>query len=190
VWDNDTLYLPYEVSDTQLNGSCFSSDALKVWDDDCVEWFIDTMNDGGGLSTPGAAYMHSDDFHGIVDILNIHYDSTGSADGTTHSEWNGDWESAVKVNGTVNSNQNRDGGYSVEVKIPWTSLNYLPIDDSVIGLSFSLADKDTSGHYYIMWPNLSSVAFPNASNWQKVLLSSETTSLPAITNPLNLPIRP
>lgn len=171
LWNSEALYLGIIVTDTQLNASVVSRDG-SVWEDDGVEWFIDTYNDGGGSNNPNAAYMRPDDYHGIVNILNAKYDSQGTVSGAPSGSWNGTWQSAVKINGTNNSNSDNDTGYSIEIKIPWTSIGYssAPNADISVGMSFAVNDKDASGIASFMFPNIVT-AFENASKWQSVMLS-------------------
>lgn len=171
LWNSTALYLGITVTDSQLNASAMTRDG-NVWADDSIEWFIDTYNDGGGSTNPNAPYMRSDDYQGIINILNTQYDSRGTSSGTPSSSWNGVWQSAVKVNGSVNSNSDTDSGYTIEVRIPWASIGYssAPPAESTIGLSIVVNDEDASSFAYIMWPDITA-SNQNASNWQKVMLS-------------------
>jgi hypothetical protein len=171
LWNSEALYLGINVTDSQLNASATTRDG-SVWSDDSVEWFIDTYNDGGGSTTPSSTFMRTDDYHGIVNILNTKYDSQGTTSGTPSSSWNGTWQSAVKMNGSNNNNSDSDTGYTIEIKIPWTSIGYssAPTTDTLVGLSFAVNDKDASGITSLMSPNITT-AFENASKWQSVMLS-------------------
>ncbi len=119
--DSEALYFGINVIDTQLNALATTRDG-SVWNDDSIEWFIDTLNDGGGSANLYSAYMLTDDYHGIVSLLNTQYDASGSSSGTPSGSWNGNWQASVKINGTNNNNTDSDNGYSLEVKIPWTSI--------------------------------------------------------------------
>jgi hypothetical protein len=172
LWDSQALYISFEVTDTQLEATETTRDG-NIWNEDAVEWFIDTQNNGGGSQTNGA-YMLPDDYHGIVNILNAQYDSRGSASGSPSSGWNGTWQSAVKINGTTNNPQDSDRGFSIEIKIPWSELGYPvhPADDTMVAMSFALDDKDGASFSAVMWPNITT-AFENASKWQQILLSGK-----------------
>jgi len=180
LWNSEALYLGVTVTDSQLNADITTRDG-SVWNEDSIEWFIDTYNDGGGSTTPNSSYMRTDDYHGIVNILNTKYDSQGTTSGTPVSSWNGAWQSAVKLNGTINNNSDSDTGYTIEIKIPWTSIGYssYPTSDTLVGLSFALNDKDASGIASLMSPNITT-AFENASKWQKVMLSGMLTTVDSI----------
>jgi hypothetical protein len=170
LWDAEALYFGIEVADTELNASVTTRDG-SVWSEDAIEWFVDTYNDGGSLD-PNSPYMRTDDYQGIVNIINTKYDAQGTTSGTPSGSWNGAWLSAVKLNGTNSNNSDTDSGYTIEIKVPWTSIGYSipPSTDTIVGMSFAIDDKDSSSFSSLMWPNLL-VTNQNASNWQKVTLS-------------------
>jgi hypothetical protein len=174
LWDDEALYIAFKVIDTQLNASVTARDG-NVWNDDSVEWFIDTLNDDGGSDDPNSPYMLPDDYHGKINILNTQYDSQGTVSGNPASSWDGIWESAVQISGTINNNTDIDSGYTVEVKIPWTSIGYsiAPAGDILVGMSFALNDLDDSLYSNVMWSDNTSIVFENVSNFQQVLISND-----------------
>ncbi|MBD3289246.1 DUF1565 domain-containing protein [candidate division KSB1 bacterium] len=189
MWNADFLFIGYKVRDTQLNATETTSDG-NVWSDDAVEWFIDVNNDGGGESDPNLKYMNSDDFHGMINILNTQYDCCGSSDGTPTKSWDGVWESKVRLDGTLNHNTDNDNGYTIEVRIPWTilGLEAAPAVNSVLAMSFSNEDKDASEFSYVMWPDITN-SFQNASNWQPVLLVNDSDDTTSPAAPTGLVVR-
>lgn len=169
-WNTEALIIGITVTDSQLNASVTSIDG-SIWNEDSIEWFIDTLNNGGSNDL-NIAYMLPDDYHGIINILNTQYDSRGTVSGLPSSTWNGSWQSYVKINGTINNNADTDSGYTIEIKAPWTSLGYTsaPSDNTTVRFSVAINDKDDSGKTSLMWPNITAAA-ENASNWQHVILS-------------------
>ncbi len=149
VWNNEALYLAYEVIDIELNGSITTRDG-DAGSDDSVEWGIDTLGDSGGSGTPGSPYMLPDDYRGIINILNTQYDEQGTASGVPSSSWHGGWQSAVHVNGTINDNSDTDTGYTVEVKIPWSELGFSgpPANAQLLKIAFKINDKDSGCDVY------------------------------------------
>lgn len=180
LWNSEALYFGIDVTDSQLNASVTTRDG-SVWNEDSIEWFIDTYYDGGGSSNPNSPFMRPDDYQGIVNILNTKYDSQGTTNGTPSSSWNGTWQSAVRLNGTQNNNSDTDSGYTLEIKIPWTSIGYssAPSADTFLGMSFAVNDKDSSGTYSKMWLS-NAGSNQNASNWQRVSLSNTLTLVDTI----------
>ncbi len=176
LWDDEALYIAYEVTDTELNAEVTTRDG-GVWSEDSVEWFIDTLGDDGGSGDPGSPYMLPDDYHGIVNILNTQYDSQGTVTGTPSAVWNGNWQSAVVMRGSNNDNGDSDTGYTVEVKIPWLEIGLSgpPEADSKIRFAVAVNDKDGSSYANAMWPPGGGSSFENASNWQEVQLQYPLT---------------
>ncbi len=176
LWDSNALYLAYNVSDTKLNGTVTTHDG-PVWGDDAVEWFIDTLHNGGGSNTPSSPYMLPDDYQGIANVLGTQFDDQGTSTGNPSAAWNGSWQVATKTQGTVGNNSDTDSGWQAEIRIPWTSIGYssAPANNSQVGLSFALDDKDATSSTSLMWGGVTS-AFQNASKWQTVQLSGQVVA--------------
>jgi len=171
LWDDNALYIAYEVTDTQLNTEVPSG---GIWIDDSVEWFIDQYSNGGNSSNPDAPYMLEDDYQILVNILNNRSVYQGLRNGNTTTISDSGLQSAVLITGTNNNNADTDIGYAVEIEVPWTYIGSVaPVRDSVVGMGFAVNDNDAYFIDSVMWPNLSSIAFQNASNWQKVLISTK-----------------
>ncbi|MGQ0826975.1 MAG: sugar-binding protein [Bacteroidota bacterium] len=155
MWNDSALYLGYDVPDTKLNGVITAKDG-NIWDEDAVEFFIDTQNDEGTA-------LQNDDYQFIVNILNTQLDNKG----VTGLSWNGNWQSAVITSGTANNNSDNDIGYAMEVRIPWKTIGYAnpPAVNSLLGMDFAHDDFDATVNKYVMWPAETS-NFPNPSKWQ------------------------
>ena len=164
LWNSSGIYFGIQVTDDELIGTETVRDGTN-WKEDSIEWFIDTANDRGGDGDLNATHMDQDDYQGIVNTVNGLYDATGSASGTADPSWNGAWDSAVVID-SLNNN------YTIEIKVPWTSIGYTqaPQNDTFIGLSFAINDKDTAQTSTKMWLS-TALANQNASNWQEVKLS-------------------
>lgn len=117
TWDNDNLYLAFDVEDTDVVGKIQSQDAAFFGTDDLVEFFIDPDGDGLnyleiGINASGSIYDYiikcpnascggwSDDQ--VFDVKNIEIKTT--------------------IDGTLNNSNDVDKGYIVECKIPFSSL--------------------------------------------------------------------
>ncbi len=155
MWDDANLYLAYIVQDDQVQSQITTRDG-NVWEDDAVEWFVDTQNNGGNGMSPG-------DYQGIVNTLNTQFDARGSANNEPDISWNGNWQSAVLKSAS---------NYTVEVRIPWITmgLSSAPVAGTTLGLGFALDDSDASGSKSVMYPSITT-EFQNASKWQKVQLA-------------------
>ncbi len=175
VWDDEAIYMAYEINDSDLIASVISPDGV-IWNEDSVEWGIDTHNNGGSIADPDSHHMLPDDYHGIINILNTHYDEQGTVSGLPSISWNGTWESAVLINGTINDSLESDSGYTVEVKIPWSEIGYssAPDEDIIVRMGFLINDKNTSSMNYAMWTSDGGSSFANPANWQEVIISPST----------------
>ena len=170
MWDPESLYLAYDVEDTDLNASDAGRDGT-IWEDDSVEWFVDVDGDGGGSGARASPHMSPDDHQGIVNAANVQFDARGSGSGTPDPAWDGAWTSHVVTRGSPTPGAEGDAGYTVEIRVPWASLgvNTGPQAGSTVGLGLAVNDKDASGVSSVMWPDVAA-GFQNAGNWHLVTL--------------------
>jgi len=180
AWDDTNLYLAYDVSDTELISVKTLPDENNIWKDDVLEFFIDTNYDGG-------AGMQAGDYHFIINLNNVIWDSQGTGSGQDTS-WNGSGLlSAVNLNGTLN-NGGGDQGYTIEVAIPWVSMGMSPTDGQQIAVDFAVGDADTGDGYIAFdWASIRPFAQPN--KWNTLQLSApqvdNTPPTVSITAPSN-----
>jgi endo-1,4-beta-xylanase len=114
LWDENALYVYMEVSDPVL-----SAVSTTVYMQDSIEVFIDENNNK-------TTSYEADDGQFRVSFENKQsFGSTGSVDG---------FESATRI---------IEGGYAVEVKIPYRSLT--PQDGTIIGFDLQVNDDQGSG---------------------------------------------
>lgn len=119
LWDASYLYILADVSDdTKVN------DSQNVYDDDAVEVYVDINNDK--TTTYGAN--------------DVQY-SFGWNDGTTV----GALPSGRSVTGIAYTAVARTGGYIIEAKIPWATIQGTPAIDQLIGIDFMINDDDDNG---------------------------------------------
>ncbi len=122
LWDETFLYVGFEVSDRTVTGG-FPADARDphLWERDTVEIMIDPDGDGD----------NRDYYEVQVNPQNLVFDSRfdrynqprGGPQGPFgHEKWSAKLTSAVAVHGTLDDDSDRDQGYTVELKLPWSSL--------------------------------------------------------------------
>ncbi|WP_437724083.1 carbohydrate-binding family 9-like protein [Sorangium sp. So ce861] len=121
LWDDGFLYVGFDVSDATITGG-FPQDARDphLWERDTVEVMIDPDGDGDNK-----------DYYEIqISPQNLVFDSQfddynaprgGPSGPFGHQEWSAGLTSAVTLRGTIDDGSDRDGGYVVEAKIPWTA---------------------------------------------------------------------
>jgi hypothetical protein len=123
LYDSEHLYVGFDVSDATVRGG-FPADARdpQLWTRDTVEVMIDPDGDGDNR-----------DYYEIqVNPQNLVFDSRfddynrprGGPNGPFgHQSWSAQLSSAVSISGTLDDDSDRDRGYAVELKVPWTSLS-------------------------------------------------------------------
>jgi hypothetical protein len=111
LWDDENLYVGFEVEDDYLKSSFRNRDD-HLWEQDCVEIMVDPDGDGRNY------------FELQVSPRNVafdtRYDSRRVPQPIGHADWNAELRSAVHLRGTVDDDD-EDQGYSVEIAIPWSS---------------------------------------------------------------------
>jgi len=156
VWDSLNLYVAFTVTDANK-----FNDSQIAWDDDAVEVYIDADNNGGTA-----------------------YDAN---DRQFAKEWNSStiWEKNNKTTGVQHAWSNTSGGYSIEMKIPWSNIGITnPASGFTIGFDAACDDDDNGSarESQVMWAG-------DADNWQYprnfgdlVLVGNDTQVPSAPTN--------
>ncbi len=111
LWDDDKLYVAFDVKDDFIRSS-FDSRDDHLWEQDTVEIMVDPDGDGQNyfelqVSPTGVSFE-------------TRYDTARQPQPFGHVDWNPELESAVSVRGTANDDES-DEGYTVEIAIPWAS---------------------------------------------------------------------
>lgn len=137
TWDANNLYLFVKVLDDELN-----NDSDQFWQDDCVEIFIGPCNHRASTYQAGECHYHFD------------WDKSKPTMGAAHG-------SAEGVRYAFSANA--DGGYQLEVAIPWQTLGLRPQPGISIGLEVHVNDDDGGGDRdtKIMWNDRSDEAWRN-----------------------------
>lgn len=123
VWDDQNLYVGFVVKDPDLVGG-FPKDAKDphLWEKDTVEIMVDPDGDGDNA-----------DYYEIqINPQNLVFDTQYDGYNTPkkdpngpfgHEEWSAKLKSAVTLDGTLDKPGDKDGGYTVEAAIPWSSFS-------------------------------------------------------------------
>jgi hypothetical protein len=116
LWDDDALYFFAEMEDADLFADVTEQDG-QTWDNDVFELFF----------KPDAERKPYYEFQ--VTPLNTHFDCCIKAKGVGQvrrwmkaHEFN--WETKPSLRGTLNDENDKDQGWSVEGKIPWTDFRH------------------------------------------------------------------
>jgi hypothetical protein len=121
LWDDAFLYVGVEAKDRTVRGG-WPADAKDphLWEKDTIEIMLDPDGDGDAK-----------DYYEIqVNPQNLVFDTQydgynhpngGGRGPFGHEEWSAKLVSAVVVQGSIDDDADKDQGYTVEVKIPWSS---------------------------------------------------------------------
>jgi len=152
TWDEDNLYLGFDVTDTNLQASgTDEADSLHL--DDSIEIYLDTEHNGG-------AAMQVDDYHFIINLNGALVDDQGTGSGKNYS-WTSHINYAIDLDGTLNDDSDTDNGYVVEVAIPWSDIGGAPVTGEVMGLDLAVNDNDGTEVQSFDWCNIDSWAVPD-----------------------------
>jgi hypothetical protein len=169
VWDSSALYLGVNVKDQDLVGGFDKKQTdPQLWTKSCVELMIDPDGDGDNK-----------DYYEIqVNPQNLVFDShfddynqpRKAPDGPFgHQEWSSKLESAVQLKGTLDNSKDKDEGYVVEIKIPWSSFDKAKKVPPEPGSSWRLNLYAMHGNDSVAWsPILGQGNFHKASRFGRV----------------------
>jgi hypothetical protein len=116
LWDNENLYLFYEMEDTSLTAREKNFDA-KPYFDDCIEFFC--------MPVPDSIYMH---FAFELNIWKVSYDFVilwkfNNGRHVYINSYNPVYKAEVTYNGTINIDTDIDRGWRIELAIPFTAFS-------------------------------------------------------------------
>jgi hypothetical protein len=164
IWDDSSLYMCGEVSDSELNANYTERDE-SLWRDDSKELFFDTQNDRG-------TGQNSDDYKLFANIFNAQRDSNA-----LDASWNATWSSSVITSGTINDNGDTDTGYSIEMRISWAEWGISsPSNGTIWGFDIKLNDKDATDKYSKAWSNSNGGSVNDPDGWGEAVFSDLTVA--------------
>ncbi len=151
LWDDECLYVAYWVEEPNVQATLTERDA-KIYQDNDVELFIagrDTyyefeINAFGTIYEVFFIWEESYKKGGYDTIAGLSPDEPGRIPfhgvgykphprGPRIGYWNWDFpglQSAVFVDGTINNDQDRDRGWTVELALPWSGMSVLALADN------------------------------------------------------------
>jgi hypothetical protein len=170
VWDDQSLYVGFEIRDTKVTGG-FDPKTVDphLWTRDTAEIMVDPDGDGDNK-----------DYYEIqINPQNLVFDSRFDAYNSPkvepngpfgHQEWSAKLASAVTVQGSIDQDQDQDQGYTIEARIPWKSFDRAQHAPPRIGEEWRMnfyAMKNNGG---VAWsPILGQGNFHKASRFGRVL---------------------
>jgi hypothetical protein len=121
LWDDEALYVGIDAVDHTVRGG-WPPDAKDphLWEKDTVEIMLDPDGDGDNKDYYEIQINPQNlVFDTQYDAYN--YPNGGGRGPFGHEEWSAKLTSAVVIHGTLDDDSDRDQGYTVEAKIPWSS---------------------------------------------------------------------
>ena len=132
TWDATSLYVLAEVSDPELSGGFkdpktetdkwTTTGQPKLWTGDTVELMIDPDGDGDNVNYYELQINTQNKvFHTQYDGYNTPKTEPNGPFG--HEDWDPKVKSAVVLKGTLDKDDDKDEGYTVELAIPWAAFS-------------------------------------------------------------------
>jgi hypothetical protein len=134
VWDEENLYLSFNVKDANLVAHQNVLDHPLLYMDDMVEFLIDANNEKDSCWGINDLIYH-------INLLGQKKDDRGSVTCLTDPSWNGDAKYGITMLGTLNKCDDEDIGYTVEISISWRELKISPHSGISLGLNFANGDN-------------------------------------------------
>ena len=132
LYDATNLYVAFVAHDPEPLLAQMTQRDAQLWNDDSVQLYIDTFHDGRS----GYFFM--------TNVLGTQLDGRLAEDGTTNDDtWDAPWVSAT---------QQTDVGYSVEISIPLSALQYAAGDATTWGINFARSRRRTLERSYWSGP--------------------------------------
>ncbi|HET9960393.1 MAG TPA: carbohydrate-binding family 9-like protein [Polyangiaceae bacterium] len=162
LWDNDGMYLGFDVKDRNVTGG-FSTDdkSPQLWKKDAVEVILDPEAEGDS----------KDYYEILVNPQNLVFDtvyddSSVPADGPYgHEDWSAGVKSAVTVHGTLDNDQDQDEGYVVEMFLPWKSFSKAKKTPPVLGDTWRMNFYAINERDLVGWQSYPTLRGPLQTSW-------------------------
>ncbi len=143
LWDSDSLYIRFDVTDSDLRAFQTEKDHSQLFLDDMVEVLFDTEMDRSLDWQPDDIVYH-------INILGQKKDDKGMKNGVSNFEWDGTASYRIFLDGSVNDGS-EDAGYTVVVAFSWTELGRTPYSGLKMGINFANGDNDGKGRQLYNW---------------------------------------
>ena len=109
LWDDQNLYLAFQIEDTDIWGTLEKHDD-KLWTQEAAEVFLDADGDG-------KSYVELQ-----VSPRNVTFDSWLPGYRQNDNAWDSGMQTAVQVQGTVNQRDDKDKSWTVEMRVPMAAV--------------------------------------------------------------------
>ncbi len=144
LWDEQYLYVAFEVSDRQLVGYQYERDHKALYKDDMIEVLLDPRQDR-------TDQWLEDDIVYHINTLGQVKDDRGTPEGVSDATWDSRALFAVHLDGTINDSTDSDRGYCVELAIPWEEIGKEPENGTRLGINFAAGDAEGPDEHLWDW---------------------------------------
>jgi hypothetical protein len=137
LWDDKNVYFGIKVKDNSLisHYTPVQNDPTGMPYEDVIEIYLDTDNNH-------TEYMNDKDKHYLFAAGGMTYESTIFSFQPTKKFKINKLHSKVKIEGSLNDDQDMDSGYIVEFALSWDEIGIYPSRNKHIGLEVWNNDKD------------------------------------------------
>lgn len=191
MWDANNLYIAFSVTDADITANYVNNDANIFDNDDLVEMFFDFDGSGTNYLELGVSAT------GVYYDFNIICPGTGGC-----GSWNSNTSynitglsTATMIDGTLNNSADVDNGYTVEIKIPLTSLtsltggNYTTVQEgtmwngNLFKINYNTGAGTHAGTDYLSWSQYGSFGFHQPSKFGTFTFGGLTVGNDKVSNP-------
>jgi hypothetical protein len=170
-WDWDKLYIAFRVYDTHLVARQVD-DRSELWVDDGVELYVSVAP-----HRAPAEYLGPTEYQFWVNVNGASSSTRGFETARLDFDWQNkdtawhcDFFSAVRLQGTLNRNEDTDTGYTVELGLPWAAMGYRPRSQDTLLVNFSIEDRDSAEwRRWFDWCELTE-SFAQPAGWGQMVL--------------------
>ncbi|MDQ2800613.1 MAG: hypothetical protein M3Y13_13370, partial [Armatimonadota bacterium] len=171
TWDDYYFYAAFSVKDSNVVSTNDAPDSQPQQDDD-VEVFFETDAARAAVRTPQTFQM-------AVSAANGAYYSQGNGTSVPQPKAIYTYKYAATVNGTLNNPADKDGGYDVELAIPWQELGLPqggPKPGTAWGFNVVSRDRDSvdtpATHFYSLSPKVAAREdVQNPAKWSRIVFA-------------------
>lgn len=145
MWDDDFLYVAFEVPDTDIV-SANTTHMSSPWEDDCVEVYLETDN-AKASERSGNTYQMSVSAGGGSSFM-------VGENGRPAPKTIFTFKYARRVRGTINRPRDRDTGYVVELAMPWKEMGGPPEPGAIMGFNLITRFQGENTGFSSLSPNV------------------------------------
>lgn len=144
LWDENYLYVGYEVRDRYLAGFQTERDHKALYKDDMIEVLLDPRRDATDKWLEDDIVYH-------VNVLGQVKDDRGTPEGKSDAAWQSQAQFAVGLEGSLNDSTDLDTGFSVELAVPWSEIGISPRPGATVGINFAAGDAEGPDEHLWDW---------------------------------------